>query len=137
MKRNRTIATTDKRAASAAMTSTKLALLTMGAKKAAELWQSRRQPPPPPSLWQRLGGPAKVSLAAVGVGGVAYFAARGGLVSQVKGWAGRPFGKGSEQAAREMERDLVVERTTTEPPPKIVNTEPASSPAPGPPPSMP
>ena len=71
MKRNRTITATGKRSALTAMTGTKLALLSLGAKKAAELWQSRRQPPPPPSLRQRLGGPAKTALAAAGIGGVA------------------------------------------------------------------
>jgi hypothetical protein len=124
MKRNRTIAPTGKRPALKAMTGTKLALLTLGAKKAAELWQSRRQPPPPPSLRQRLGGPAKLTLAAAGVGGAAYFVARRGLVTQVKEKLGRSSGHGPEQAtsfgasAPEMEAGPVVERAATEPPPK-------------------
>jgi hypothetical protein len=143
MKGNRTTVPVGKRPALTAMTSTKLALLTLGAKKAAELWQSRRQPPPPPSLRQRLGGPAKVALAAAGVGGAAYFAARSGVVTQVKEKLGRSSGNGPEQvtsfgaSAPEMEADPVVERPATEPPPRVVNTEPASSLAPDPPPSMP
>jgi hypothetical protein len=124
MKRNRTTAPIGKRSALTAMTSTKLALLTLGAKKAAELWQSRRQPPPPPSLRQRLGGPAKVALAATGVGGVVYLAVRSGVVTQVKERFGRSSGNGREQAtsfgasAPQMEADPVVERATTEPPPR-------------------
>jgi hypothetical protein len=143
MKRNRTIAPTGKRPAFAALSSTKLALLTLGAKKAAELWQSRRQPPPPPSLRQRWGGPAKISLAAAAVGGAAYFAARWGVVGQVKERLGRTSGDGPEQPASfrvsgpETQADLGVERAATEPPPRIVNTEPASSLAPEPPPSTP
>ena len=143
MKRNRTTAPIGKRPALTAMTSTKLALLTLGAKKAAELWQSRRQPPPPPSLRQRLGGPAKVILAAAGVGGAAYLAVRSGVVTQVKERFGRSSGNGREQttsfgaSAPQMEADPVVERAATEPPPKVVNTEPASSLAPDPPTSRP
>jgi hypothetical protein len=141
MKRNSTIAATGKRSALTALTSTKLALLSLGAKKAAELWRSRRQPPPPPSLRQRLGGPAKIALAAAGVGGVGYFAARRGTVTKVKERLSRSSGNGPEQAASfgasgpETEADLTVERS--EPPPRIVNTEPASSLAPDPPPSTP
>jgi hypothetical protein len=143
MKRNRTTAPIGKRSALTAMTSTKLALLTLGAKKAAELWQSRRQPPPPPSLRQRVGGPAKVILAAAGVGGAAYFAVRRGVVSQIREKLGRSSGDGPEQAtsfgasAPQMEADPVVERAATESPPKVVNTEPASSLAPDPPTSRP
>jgi hypothetical protein len=124
MKRNRTIAPTGKRPVLTAMASTKLALLTLGAKKAAELWQSRRQPPPPPSLRERLGGPAKVTLAAAGVGGAAYFAARRGVVTQVKEKLGRLSGDGPEKAtsfgasAPEMEPDPVVDRAASESPPK-------------------
>jgi hypothetical protein len=125
------------------MAGTKLALLTLGAKKVAELWQSRRQPPPPPSLRQRLGGAAKVTLAAAGVGGAAYFVTRKGVVTQVKERLGRSSGNGPEQATSfgasgpETEADPVVKRAATEPPPKIMNTEQASSLAPDPPPSMP
>jgi hypothetical protein len=143
MKRNRTVAPTRKRPALTAMTSTRLALLTLGAKKAAELWQSRRQPPPPPSLRQRLRGPAKITLAAAGVGGAAYFAARRGVVTQVKERLGRSSGNGSEQTSsfgasgHEINADPVVERGATEPPSTTVNTEPAGSLAPEPPPSMP
>ena len=143
MKRSRTIATTGKRSALTAMTSTKLALLSLGAKKAAELWQSRRQPPPPPSLRERLGGPAKIAFAAAGVGGVAYFAARRGVVTKVKERLARSSGRGPERAASfgasgpEVEANLTVERAGTEPPPRVVNTEPASSLAPDPPPSGP
>ena len=142
MKRNRTtIAPTGKGPALAAMASTRLALLTLGAKKAAEVWQSRRQPPPPPSLRQRLGGPAKVTLAAAGVGGAAYFATKSGVMTQVKERLGRSNGNGPEPATSfgasgaKMESDPVIERT--EPPPTIVNTEPASTLTPDPPPNMP
>jgi hypothetical protein len=139
MKRNRTIAPIGKRPASTAMASTRLALLTLGAKKAAEVWQSRRQPPPPPSLRQRLGGPAKVTLVAAGVGGAAYFATKSGVMTQLKERLGRSNGAGPEQATSfgppgaGVESDPVVERAET--PPKIVYTdEPASSLTPEPPP---
>ena len=139
MKRNRTIAPTGKRPASTAMASTRLALLTLGAKKAAEVWQSRRQPPPPPSLRQRLGGPAKVTLVAAGVGGAAYFATKSGVMTQVKERLGRSNGAGPGQETSfgppgaGMESEPVVERTETAP--KIVYTdEPASSLTPEPPP---
>jgi hypothetical protein len=90
-----------------------------------------------------LGGPAKIAFAAAGVGGVAYFAARRGVVTKVKERLGRSFGNGPERAASfgasgpEVEADLTVKRAGTEPPPRVVNTEPASSLAPDPPPSMP
>ena len=143
MKRNRTAALSGKRPALRAMNSTKLALLTLGTKKAAELWQSRRQPPPPPSLRQRLGGPAKVALAAAAVGGAAYFAVRKGGLTKIKERLGRSSGNGPEPttsfdaSAPEMEADPVVERAATEPPPRVVNTEPAPSLAPDSPPRMP
>ena len=124
MKRNRTIARTGKRSALTAMTSTKLALLSLGAKKAAELWQSRRQPPPPPSFKQRFGGLTTIALAAAGVGGATYLVARSGVVTQVKEKLGRSSGNGPEPAApyrasgSEMSADPVVKGTATEPPPK-------------------
>ena len=143
LRRNRVaIAPTGKRPASTAMASTRLALLTLGAKKAAEVWQSRRQPPPPPSLRQRLGGPAKLTLAAAGVGGAAYFATKSGVMTQVKERLGRSNGNSPEQetsfgaSGAGMQSDPVVERT--EPPPTIVYTdEPASTLTPDPPPNTP
>lgn len=97
MKRKRTVAPASKRPGLTAVTSTKFALLTLGVKKAAELWQSRQQPPPPPSLRERWGGPATMVLAAAGVGGTAYFAARKGVMTQVRQRLGRSSGNGSEQ----------------------------------------
>jgi hypothetical protein len=97
MKRKRTVAPARKRPVLTAVASTKLALLTLGVKKAAELWQSRRQPPPPPSLRERWGGPAKMVLAAAGVGGTAYFATRKGVMTQVRERLGRSSGNDSEQ----------------------------------------
>jgi hypothetical protein len=99
MKRKRTVAPTRKRPVLTAVTSTKLALLTLGVKKAAELWQSRQQPPPPPSLRERWGGPAKMVVAAAGIGGAAYFAAKKGVITQVRERLGRSSGNGSEQPA--------------------------------------
>ncbi len=97
MKRKRTVAPASKRPVLTAMSGTRLALLTLGVKKAAELWQSRQQPPPPPSLRERWGGPVKLVLATAGVGGAAYFAAKKGLVTQVREKLGRATENGSEQ----------------------------------------
>jgi hypothetical protein len=100
MKRNRTIAATGKRSALTAITSTKLALLSLGAKKAAEIWQSRRQPSPPPSFRQRFGGLTTIALAAAGVGGATYLVARSGVATQVKERLGRSSdGNGPEREA--------------------------------------
>jgi hypothetical protein len=97
MRHKRTVAPARKHLVLTAVTSTKLALLTLGLKKAAELWQARQQPPPPPSLGERFGGPARLILAAAGVGGAAYFAARRGVMTQVGERLGRSSGNGSEQ----------------------------------------
>jgi hypothetical protein len=89
-----------------------------------------------------LRGPAKVTLAAAGVGGAAYLAARRGVMAQVKERLGRSSGNGFEQPTSfeasgiEIKADPVAERAATEPPSTIVNTEPAGSLAPERPPNM-
>ena len=68
----------------ASATMARFAVLTLGVKKATELWRSRRQPPPSPSVAQRLAAPARVALGVGAVGGVAYLATKKGMVTQIK-----------------------------------------------------
>ena len=103
----------------------KFALLALGAKKAADLWQSRGQPSPP-SLMQRLAIPARLLLGAVGVGGAAYYANEKGWLSQIKQKAGRSGA--SEQAASFTDTsgglDTVQPIQPAEPPPAVVDAHP-------------
>ncbi len=113
----------------------RFALLTLGAKKAAELWQSRQQPPPP-STMQRLAIPARVLLGAVGIGGAAYYANKKGMLTQVKQ---KVMGRwGTDQESRPFtgpnaEVDVVEPIQPAEPPPVIVDTHPTATVPPEPP----
>jgi hypothetical protein len=113
----------------------RVALLTLGAKKATELWRSRQQPPPP-SLMQRLAIPARVLLAALGVGGAAYIANKKGLLGRIKQGAGKGS-PGVEKAAAFTTSgagagaDAPPPMQPTEPPGPIVDTHAAPTVTPG------
>jgi hypothetical protein len=118
--------------------STRLAragLLTLGVKKATELWQARREPPSP-SLIQRLAIPARVVLATGGVGAALYVANKRGMLTPIK-----------RKLRPERKADVSLSGTGVEapvapapiqpsdPPPSIVDTHPPASVGTGPAPS--
>ena len=108
----------------------RVALLTLGAKKAAELWQSRQQPTPP-SLMQRLAIPARVLLGAVGIGGAAYYANKKGMLTQVKQKVMGRSGADEQSApftGSSAGVDVVQPIQPTEPPPVVVDTHPTTVP---------
>jgi len=99
-------------------TMARFALLTLGAKKATELWRSRRQPPPTPSVAQRLAAPARGALVVGAVGGVAYLATKKGMVTQIKQKLGL---EGRDETVA-----FTGSGVDTQAPPPIQPTEPSS-----------